>query len=112
MIIILASIADEAAAAFARAFPAGAARLVTCLDLAMEPSALHHPRSETSRLTIGVEVVRLGSIRGVVNLLRVVDPAESQSLSRNTPYRGMTLPGRVVATFLRGRATVLEGKVQ
>ena len=35
---------------------------------------------------------------------RVVDPSESASLSRNTPYRGMELPGRVVATFLRGRA--------
>ncbi|WP_372733472.1 dihydroorotase [Nocardioides sp.] len=43
---------------------------------------------------------------------RVVDPAESASLSRNTPYRGMELPGRVVATFLRGRATVLDGKLQ
>ncbi|WP_296601712.1 dihydroorotase [Nocardioides sp.] len=43
---------------------------------------------------------------------RVVDPAESQSLSRNTPYRGMELPGRVVATFLRGKATVLDGKIQ
>jgi dihydroorotase len=43
---------------------------------------------------------------------RVVDPADSASLSRNTPYRGMELPGRVVATFLRGHATVLDGKVQ
>jgi dihydroorotase len=33
------------------------------------------------------------------------------SRSRNTPYEGMTLPGRVVATFLRGRPTVLEGKL-
>ncbi|HSY14446.1 MAG TPA: dihydroorotase [Jatrophihabitantaceae bacterium] len=31
------------------------------------------------------------------------------SKSRNTPYAGRTLPGRVVATFLRGRATVLDG---
>lgn len=31
------------------------------------------------------------------------------SKSRNTPYDGRTLPGRVVATFLRGRATVLDG---
>jgi dihydroorotase len=43
---------------------------------------------------------------------RTVDPAESASLSRNTPYRGMELPGRVVATFLRGTATVLDGKLQ
>ena len=35
----------------------------------------------------------------------VVRPQDSASLSRNTPYAGMTLPGRVVATFLRGRAT-------
>jgi dihydroorotase len=35
----------------------------------------------------------------------VVDPAEIASLSRNTPYAGLKLPGRVVATFLRGKAT-------
>jgi dihydroorotase len=40
----------------------------------------------------------------------VVDPAESASRSRNTPYAGLTLPGRVMATFLRGAATVLDGK--
>ncbi|PSL03616.1 dihydroorotase [Haloactinopolyspora alba] len=34
-----------------------------------------------------------------------VDPRASSSLSRNTPYAGMKLPGAVVATFLRGRAT-------
>jgi dihydroorotase len=40
----------------------------------------------------------------------VVEPAELASLSRNTPYAGMELPARVVATFLRGRPTVLDGK--
>jgi len=35
----------------------------------------------------------------------VVQPHQSASLSRNTPYAGMTLPGRVIATYLRGRAT-------
>ncbi len=39
-----------------------------------------------------------------------VDPSASASRSRNTPYAGMTLPGRVVATFLRGEPTVLDGK--
>jgi dihydroorotase len=43
---------------------------------------------------------------------RVVDPTDSASLSRNTPYRGMELPGRVVATFLRGTPTVLDGKLR
>jgi dihydroorotase len=41
----------------------------------------------------------------------VVEAADSVSLSRNTPYAGMELPGRVVATFLRGRATVLDAKL-
>jgi dihydroorotase len=43
---------------------------------------------------------------------RVVEPHDMASLSRNTPYAGMGLPGRVTATFLRGKPTVLEGKLQ
>jgi dihydroorotase len=39
-----------------------------------------------------------------------VDPRQSASRGRNTPFAGRTLPGRVVATFLRGRPTVLDGK--
>ncbi|HYO40826.1 MAG TPA: dihydroorotase [Nocardioidaceae bacterium] len=42
----------------------------------------------------------------------VVDPTALASLSRNTPYGGRELPGRVVATFLRGAPTVLDGKLQ
>ena len=42
---------------------------------------------------------------------RVVRAEEMASLSHNTPYAGMELPGRVVATFLRGRPTVLDGKL-
>jgi dihydroorotase len=41
----------------------------------------------------------------------VVDPSTLASRSRNTPYAGRTLPGRVVATFLRGRLTALDGKI-
>ncbi|MGA8114929.1 MAG: dihydroorotase [Actinocatenispora sp.] len=41
-----------------------------------------------------------------------VDPAELASRSRNTPYAGRVLPGRVVATFHNGEPTVLDGKVQ
>jgi dihydroorotase len=40
----------------------------------------------------------------------VVDPAALASRSRNSPYAGRELPGRVVATFLRGEATVLDGE--
>ena len=37
-------------------------------------------------------------------------PGESASRSRNNPYAGRELPARVVATFLRGEPTVLDGK--
>jgi len=50
--------------------------------------------------------------------LTLVDPAARwtvdagllASRSRNTPYAGMELPVRVIATFLRGEPTVLDGK--
>jgi dihydroorotase len=40
-----------------------------------------------------------------------VDPTVHASKSRNTPFAGLVLPGRVIATFLRGRPTVLDGKL-
>jgi dihydroorotase len=40
----------------------------------------------------------------------VVDPAQTASRSRNTPFAGRELPARVRATFLRGVPTVLDGK--
>jgi len=45
------------------------------------------------------------------SVTRTIDPSELASLSRNTPYAGMELPGQVVATFLRGKPTVLDGKL-
>ncbi|MFC5382392.1 dihydroorotase [Aquipuribacter nitratireducens] len=38
-----------------------------------------------------------------------VDPAAQHTQGRNTPFRGRELPGRVVATFLRGAPTLLDG---
>jgi dihydroorotase len=43
---------------------------------------------------------------------RTIESSDTASLSRNTPYAGLTVPGRVMATFLRGRATVLDGALQ
>ncbi len=43
--------------------------------------------------------------------LREVSPADTASLSRNTPYAGRELPGRVVTTILAGRPTVLDGQL-
>jgi dihydroorotase len=45
------------------------------------------------------------------SVTRRIVPSESASLSRNTPYDGMELPGKVVATFLRGTPTVLDGRL-
>ena len=41
-----------------------------------------------------------------------VEPDRLASRGRNTPYAGMTLPGVVRATFMRGRPTALDGKIQ
>ena len=41
----------------------------------------------------------------------VVDARDQQTKGRNTPFVGRTLPGRVVATFLRGEPTVLAGRL-
>ncbi len=41
----------------------------------------------------------------------IVDPAAHASRSRNSPFAGMTLPGQVIGTFLRGTPTVLDGKL-
>jgi dihydroorotase len=53
---------------------------------------------------------------GHLTLYDPAAPAEAvtstgASKSRNTPFAGMELPGRVVATFLRGLPTVLDGKL-
>ncbi|WP_068273138.1 dihydroorotase [Aldersonia kunmingensis] len=39
-----------------------------------------------------------------------VSGPELASISSNTPYEAMTLPARVVATFLRGKVTARDGK--
>jgi dihydroorotase len=42
---------------------------------------------------------------------RVISEAQVVSKSFNTPYLGMSLPGQVIGTFLRGQATVLDGRL-
>ena len=41
----------------------------------------------------------------------VVDPQSQATASGNTPFLGLELPGRVSATFLHGRPTVLQGEL-
>jgi dihydroorotase len=70
--------------------------------------------AQIGRLTRHGQPLEVGS---TANLVLVdpaarwtVDPATSASRSRNTPFAGRELSGRVVATFLRGQPTVLDGK--
>lgn len=42
---------------------------------------------------------------------RTVDPAQHATKGRNSPFRGMELPGRVQSTFLNGRAVVRGGEL-
>jgi dihydroorotase len=42
----------------------------------------------------------------------VVEPDRLASRSRNTPYAGRTLTGRVRHTILRGEPVVIDGEAQ
>ncbi len=85
------------------------------LDWAGVAERMSHAPARIGRLTDHGQPLEVGSSANVVlydpAATRVVDAAEMSSLSRNTPYAGMELPGRVVATFLHGKATVLDGKL-
>ena len=73
MFLVLASIADSAAASFATD---AAARLFTCTDLATHSMSVHHPDILSSHITVDGRDVSVGEIDGVVNLLPVVLPDE------------------------------------
>ena len=40
-----------------------------------------------------------------------VEPAKMATMGRNSPFKGMELPGKVVATFFKGHPTVLAGEL-
>jgi len=86
------------------------------LDWAGVADRMSHAPARIGRVHDHGQPLEVGQPANVVlydpSVRRVVEASESASLSRNTPYAGMELPGQVVATFLRGRATVLDGKLQ
>ena len=86
------------------------------LDWAGVAERMSHAPARIGRVHDHGQPLEVGQPANVVlydpSVRRVVEASESASLSRNTPYAGMELPGQVVATFLRGRATVLDGKLQ
>lgn len=77
MILLLASIVDEAAVAFAKEFADVTAALVlACRDLAEERTVLRYPDFYLSSLTVGGIEVPVAQIDGVINLLPGVLPDE------------------------------------
>ncbi|GAA0972625.1 dihydroorotase [Acrocarpospora macrocephala] len=85
------------------------------LDWAAVADRMSSRPARIGRLAGHGQPVEVGSVANITlydpSVRALVDPGAMASKSRNTPYEGMTLPGRVVATFLRGRPTVLEGKL-
>jgi dihydroorotase len=87
-------------------------KLMTWADVAdrmsHRPAAIGQVSGQGQPLEVGsaanLTLVDAGATRTIV-------PTETASLSRNTPFDGMALPGRVMATFLRGEPTVLHGKL-
>ncbi|KGA19237.1 dihydroorotase [freshwater metagenome] len=71
--------------------------------------------AQIGRVSTQGQPIEVGSPANLV----IFDPRASQevnarktvSASRNTPYAGLTLPGKVVATFYRGKPTVLNGEL-
>jgi hypothetical protein len=74
VILVLAADGDQGAAALAAELAPRPARVVSCLDFAASPFALHDPGLQASSVTIGGERVPLPAIEAVVNALPAVSP--------------------------------------
>jgi dihydroorotase len=85
------------------------------LDWAGVAERMSHAPARIGRVADHGRPIAVGEPANVVlydpSVRRTVDASASASLSRNTPYAGRELPGQVVATFLRGIATVIDGKL-
>jgi dihydroorotase len=85
------------------------------LDWAGVAERMSHAPARIGRVADHGRPIAVGEPANVVlydpSVRRTVDASASASLSRNTPYAGRELPGQVVATFLRGTATVIDGKL-
>jgi len=86
--------------------------LITWADVAR---VLSHKPAEIGRVTNQGRPLEVGEPANITlvdaDATWTVDPQEMATKSANTPLRGKTMPGRVMATFLRGHATVRDGKL-
>ncbi len=59
--------------------------------------------------------LEVGSVANVTlydpSAVRVVNPEEHHTKGRNSPYKGLELPGKVMHTFYAGHATVVDGEL-
>ena len=87
-------------------------KLMTWADIA---DRMSHRPAAIGQVTGQGQPLEVGSAANLTlvdaDATRTIVPTETASLSRNTPFDGMALPGRVMATFLRGEPTVLDGKL-
>lgn len=85
------------------------------IDLATLAERMSHAPARIAGLTDHGRAIEVGcpaNLTLVDTDARVtVDPSASHSLSRNTPFAGHTLTGRVRTTILRGRVTAADGEV-
>ncbi len=83
------------------------------LDWAGVADRMSHAPARIGRLEGHGRPIEVGEPANLVlvdpEASRTVVASDLQSRSHNTPYAGRTLPVSVVATFLRGRPTVLDG---
>ncbi|MDM8083905.1 dihydroorotase [Cellulomonas cellasea] len=77
--------------------------------LSTTPAAIGRVEDQGRPIAVG-EPANLTLVNPSVR--RTVVPEEQGTASANSPFGGRELPGAVVATFLRGRATVLDSRAQ
>ena len=74
--------------------------------MSVRPAAIGRVRTQGHDLVVGA-VANIAVVDPSAR--RVISPTGLASKSRNTPYAGMDLPGRVVHTLFAGSPTVLDG---
>ncbi|MBM7796809.1 dihydroorotase [Pseudoglutamicibacter cumminsii] len=59
--------------------------------------------------------LEVGSVANVTlydpSAVRIVNPEEHHTKGRNSPYKGLELPGKVMHTFYAGHATFMDGEL-
>ncbi|MCX6433334.1 MAG: dihydroorotase [Actinobacteria bacterium] len=74
--------------------------------MSVRPAEIGRVRTQGHDLVVGA-VANIAVVDPTA--VRVISATDLASSSRNTPYAGMELPGRVVHTFFAGTPTVLDG---